>query len=184
MIDVNTVSGYPTHFLRGVELIQRAREKFRVPSENWPHPTEHKFGMPCDRYYAEVWVDGMDWQSSYWIIEEKELEKPRIYPFIIFESNEERSRFNDYDFRQLINGCLWFRRDYFWIKSGDLGIYTDHTWPYLVVIDRTTFRNKDLIKVCFNHASQPNVEFWMNHKFIPLQYLEREYHEEDCDNRN
>lgn len=182
MLDVNTTSIYSTHFLRGVELIQRGREKFKVCSENWPHPTGDRFGVPGDPYYAEIWVDGMDWQPSYWLIEEKKFESPIVYPFIIFESNEDRDRFNNYDFKQLINGCLWYRRDFFWIKNNDLGIYTDYTWPYLIVLDKNTFRNKDLIKVCFKHASQPNVEFWMNHKFIPLQYLEREYDEEDCDN--
>jgi len=117
------------------------------------------FGSPCEHYYAEVWVDGMDYQPSYWVIEEKKLDKPIVYPFIIFKSNEERIRFNEYDFQQLIYGCLWFRRDYFWVQNDDLGIYTDHTWPYLVVCDKTDFRYKDLIRVYFQHASQPRVEF-------------------------
>ena len=95
MLDVNTVSKHPTHFLRAVELIKKAREEFRVPSENWPHPTDYKFGIPNDRYYAEIFTDGMDWQPSYWVIEDKQLEKPQIQPFVIFEYNEDREKFND-----------------------------------------------------------------------------------------
>lgn len=68
MIDVNTTSKQSTHFLRAIELIKKARDDFRVPSENWPHPTEHRFGIPNDHYYAEVWIDGMDWQSSYGLL--------------------------------------------------------------------------------------------------------------------
>ena len=61
-LDVNTVSSYSTHFLRAVELIKKARETYKVPSENWPYPTQYRFGIPNDNYYAEVWTDGMDWQ--------------------------------------------------------------------------------------------------------------------------
>ena len=61
MIDVNITSKYSTHFLRAVELIMKAREEFKVASENWPSPTEYRFGIPQDNYYAEIWLDGMDW---------------------------------------------------------------------------------------------------------------------------
>ena len=125
MIDVNTTSRYSTHFLRGVELIKWAREEFRVPSENWPHPTEHRFGIPNDNYYAEVWVDGMDWQASYWIIEEISYHKPQIQPLIIFNHHEERNRFNDWDFHDLLKAMMYYRRDLKWVNKKDVGIFSD-----------------------------------------------------------
>ena len=87
MITVNTVNREPTHFMRAYELIEKARSDFKVPSENWPHPLATRFGIPNDCYYAEIWVDGMDWQPSYWIIEEAKLDKPKIQPLLIFNHN-------------------------------------------------------------------------------------------------
>lgn len=172
MIDVNTTSVQATHFLRAVELIIEAREKYRVPSENWPYPTEYKLGTPCEEYYAEVWIDGMDWQNSYWAIEEKNLQNPQVKPFIIFEKSEERELFNNYDFGQLVKGSLWYRRDKFWIKRNSLGIFTDTIWPYLKIVydsnQMFTNKYKELIRVEFKHASQPKVAFWMNEHFIPV----------------
>lgn len=182
MIDVNTTSANPTHFLRGVELVKRAGKEYNVPSENWPHPTEYRFGIPQDRYYSEIWVNGMDWQPSYWVIEEKELEKPRIYPFIIFEMNEDRSKFDDCYFKELIEASLWYRRDRFWVKQNDLGIATDFSWPHINTINME-LSHKVMQKVCFEHASQKRVEFWMNQNFIPKQYLENN-NEKNRNNRD
>ncbi len=171
--DVNTTSKYPTHFLRGVELIIHGRTKFGVPSENWPNPTEYKCGTPQELYYSEIWVDGMDWQPSYWVIEEKKLEKPQCQPFIIFESNEDREKFNDYDFEQLVRAGLWYRRDILWIKQDSRGIYNDWVWPYFKLVSNKNFNLvsnekgwKVMVKCSFEHASQPLVEFWMNYDFI------------------
>ena len=118
-IDVNTVSNHPTHFLRAVELITQARTTFNVSSENWPHPSQHCYGIPNDDYYAEMWTDDMDYQPSYWIIEEYDLDKPKIQPLIIFNSNEERNRFNDYDFSQLFKAIVYYRRDSVWAKKNN-----------------------------------------------------------------
>jgi len=164
-MDVNTTSKHPTHFLRAVELIKKGREEFKVPSENWPHPTEYRFGIPNDLYYAEVWSDGMDWQPSYWVIEEKQLEKPQIQPFIIFNSNEARSKFHDYDFEQLIRAALWLRRDVLWIKQDSVSYFSDSVWPYLTIINELTQYKK--MTLCeFEHASQERVLFLMNEDFI------------------
>ena len=174
MIDVNTVSKYPTHFLRGVELILEGRTEFSIPSENWPHPIEDRFGMPNDMYYAEIWVDGMDWQPSYWVIEEKKLENPKIKPFIIFKSNGDREKFYDYDFSELIKASLWYRRDLFFIKQNDIGYFSDMVWPYLRVIDiNDKSKHSNMTKVYVEHASQPKVEFLMNLDFIPDYVKER-----------
>ena len=172
MLDVNTVSNHPTHFLRAVDLIIRARGLYNIPSENWPHPIKDRFGIPNDRYYAEVWVDGMDWQPSYWVIEEKELEKPHIYPFIIFSKTSDRMKFNDWDFSELIKAALWFRRDKYFIKQNDLGYFTDMVWPFLFTTKQET-AFPVLSEVYFSHASQPRVEFMMNKNFIPSTYLGR-----------
>jgi len=176
MLDVNTVSEYPTHFLRAVELIQLARSKFNICSENWPHPTEYRFGIPNDNYYAEVWIDGMDWQPSYWIIEDHSLKKPEINPLIIFNSNEERHVFNAWDFKDFIKGILWYRRDKFWVKHNDLGYYADGTWPYLFRENKKP--NKYESNYYFEHASQEKVKFWLNFDFVPKKYRYRIYSKE------
>jgi len=174
MLDVNTVNKYPTHFARAIELIIKAREKFGVPSENWPHPIEDRFGIPNDNYYAEIWVDGMDWQPSYWVLEEKNLEKPHIEPFIIFKSNGDRLMFNDHDFSDLIRAALWYRRDWYWIQKGDLGYFTDMVWPFLHIEKRSKWsKYPNMIEVYFKHASQPKVDFFMNQAFFPKHVLER-----------
>ncbi|MFW9871654.1 MAG: hypothetical protein ACFFG0_01040 [Candidatus Thorarchaeota archaeon] len=169
MIYANTTSDRPTHFLRAVELIVKAREKYNIPSENWPYPTRDRFGIPNDRYYAEVWTDGMDWQPSYWVIEEKNLEKPQVHPLIIFSENEHRMKFNEYDFSQLIRAALWYRRDEYFIKQNDLGYFTDSVWPFLFTVKNTY--NHALFEVYFQHASQERINFIMNSEFIPLEYL-------------
>jgi len=171
-LDVNTTSTYPTHFLRAIELIKNARETFNVPSENWPNPTEYRFGRANDNYYAEVWVDGMDWQSSYWILEEYKLRKPKIQPLMIFNSNEERNIFNNYDFRELLSAMFYYRRDSVWVKSKELGYYTDTIWPFLSLFKNET-RYHNLKLYVFEHASQKRVVFWLNQDFIPEQYRDQ-----------
>lgn len=162
----NTTSIYPTHFLRGVELVVDATEKYNIPSENWPHPTDHRYGIPVDDYYAELWVNGMDWQPTYWVIEEAQLNPPRIYPFIIFESNEEQSKFNSYDFTMLVKASLYYRRDLLFVKHNELGVFSDLTWPYIKCIDdEQQFACTQ--KFEFAHASQEPIQFWMNIDFLP-----------------
>ncbi|MGD2072880.1 MAG: hypothetical protein PVG65_05280 [Candidatus Thorarchaeota archaeon] len=185
-MDVNTVSKYPTHFLRGVELIKKARDEFRVPSENWPHPTEYRFGIPNDNYYAEVWIDGMDWQPSYWVIEEISYHKPKIQPFMIFDYWEERSKFNSYDFEEFISAMLWYRRDLLWLKHNNLGYYTDLIWSFLYMKDvgDKSKMAKYANNYFFHHASQPKVFFWVNEDFIPEEYRERKYGKGNRGSRN
>lgn len=172
MLDVNTVSRRPTHFLRAVELIKRAREEFNVPSENWPHPTEYRFGIPNDHYYAEIWTDGMDYQPSYWVIEEFDLRKPKIQPLIIFEHNEQRNNFDDVYFSEFIHGMLYYRRDCKWIQKNDVGYFSDATWPFLNLYeDEVRFQKMKLYS--FKHASQIRVVFWLNESFVPEVYRGR-----------
>lgn len=177
MLDVNTVSRHPTHFLRAVELIKKARSAFNIPSENWPHPSKYNFGSPNEQYYAEIWVDGMDWQPSFWIIEEHSLQKPEVNPLIIFDSHENRSVFNDWDFEDLIKAICWYRRDLFWVKQNDRGYYTDSVWPYLFRKDDVG-EHKYSTNYYFEHASQPEVKFWLNFDFIPREYRYKIYSKE------
>jgi hypothetical protein len=170
---VNTTSLHPTHFLRGVELVIKASETFNVPSENWPYPTNHRYGIPVDNYYAEVWHNGMDWQSSFWAIEEIKLSKPICRPLIIFDHYEEFDKFNGHDFSMLIKGALYYRNDKYFIKHYDLGIFSDFVWPYLKCISK-----EQKFGVCqkfeFEHASQKVVKFWMNIDFVPDSVLDNE----------
>ena len=178
-LDVNTTSKTPTHFLRGVELIYNGMEEYNIPSENWPSPTGYTFGSPQQRYYAEIWVNGMDWQPTYWIIEEKELEKPTVYPLIIFSDNEDRSAFDDFDFGELLTACMQYRRDKFWVKHDDLSIYSDTVWPFLNIFTKKPLTFKCMKDCYFQHASQPLVTFSMNLEFIPELYREK-----NSNNRN
>jgi hypothetical protein len=169
-MNANTVSRNPTHFLRGVELIENGRQQYNVSSENWPYPTRYNLGSPCERYYAEIWVDGMDWQPSYWIIEEVNLENPKVYPLLIFYENRDREIFNDYDFEMLVTGCMWYRRDKFWVKHNNLGMFTDIVWPYLYLLETDYSAHFHMVKAYFEHASQPRVPFFINMNFIPEEF--------------
>lgn len=177
MISVNTTNKNPTHFLRAVELIERGRKLFGVPSENWPAPTRYKFGVPNDYYYSELWIDGMDWQPTYWAIEQFSYEDPIINPLLIFSNHTKRELFNEYDFEQMVMAMFHFRRDKFVLKLNDSTIYNDMVWPFLKLIDAEP--RCGLIPVKFSHASQNAVEFWVNHAFIPDEYLERGVEDEN-----
>jgi len=164
----STVSGYPTRLLRGVELIAEARAKFNVPSENWTYPTKHYLGTPGDRYYAEIWVDGMDWQNSYWIIETANFGEPVCLPFIIFEDSKNQNLFNSCDFSTLIEATLYERRDHLWIQKDD-GHFYDTIWAYFHRVRPDVYleRTPGMALYWVAHASQPRVQFYMNEKILP-----------------
>jgi hypothetical protein len=159
----NTTSTYPTHFLAAISLIEKARGDFQLSSENWPYPTETKLGTPDDEYYAEVWVDGMDWQHNYLVIEAVDFSEPVVHPLMRFESHEEQDKFNDFDFRALIKAMLRFRRNEKWVKRKDYRSDHDTVWAFLKCVGRgdKLFFNK----YAFEHASQPLVIFEANPDF-------------------
>ena len=174
-IDQNTTNRYPTHFLRGVELVQSARKFYNVHSENWTYPTQFKYGWEQGRYYAELWSDGMDWQSSFWLIEKLGYEKPQIMPFII--STENNNAFNQWynkDFSMFFDAVCWYRQDKFWIKQDPLGYYTDIPWAYVNKVDSDKEKDAGQYKLrryYFEHHSQPKVEFWIiDDILIPEKY--------------
>lgn len=177
-MDVNTTSKHPTHFLRGVELVYEGMERWNIPSENWPYPTEYRVGTSnFDSYYAEVWVNGMDWQPTYWMIEHENLNPPRIYPFIMFEDNDDRSKFIDYDFGELICSCFWYRRNDVWIRK-DIAesYYSDMVWPHLYVKKGSSFQGVQVLyEAFFEHASQPKVKFGINPMYVPERCMDEEH---------
>lgn len=167
-INNNTTSSHPTYFLKGVDLIVEAREKFKVPSENWTYPTKHRMGTPGDRYYAEIWEDGMDWQNSYWLIEAHNFDNPVCLPFLIFEDSRNQEMFNDYDFGMLIKAALYERRDRLWIQKDD-GFFNDTIWTYFHRVRPDIFMEEtpNMAKFWVEHASQPSVQFYMNEDILP-----------------
>ena len=156
-----------THFVKAEEGIAVAMKVTPYASENWAYPVRH-FGMPEDKYYAEVWVNGMDWQHNYWIIETHTFEEPKVYPLIIFEAHAQEDKFNQYDFNQLLDAVCWYRRDELWIKEGDshYGVYGDTMWPYLQ-ITRVICKDENMYEAVFRHASQEPVSFMINKEFVP-----------------
>jgi hypothetical protein len=168
----NTTSKYPTHFLEGIRLIEEARKNFNVPSENWTYPTKINYGFVAGDYYAEVWVDGMDWQSSYWLIERDSLVKPIVYPLLIFfEDDKNVNHFQSYELEKYCNAIMQFRMD-----ENRLKHYTDSIWPYTTQVKNSKSKkagdtNYSFQKYQFEHASQPKVEFLIIEELmIPKQY--------------
>ena len=183
-IEVNTTSIIPTCFLSGAQLITYSREKFHVPSENWPYPTAFKIGDPRDRYYAEIWGDGMDWQITYWIIESVIYSDPIAIPLIMFDDHSIREKFVECYFKEFINGILWFRRNQMWIKERNLGVYDDSVWPFVDVYQLE--QHPQISELFFgemSHASQPLVNFWINSDFVPDRILrnktEKQYEQKE-----
>ena len=164
----NTITSKPTYFPAALALIQNAREQFQIVSENWPYPTGINFGMPRDRYYAEVWVDGMDWQPSYWFIEAENYNNPVCLPLMIFERHAIRESLSEYDFNELCKAIMWYRRDILWIKNDPRGIYNDTVWPTLKEVPVLDGPGNPMKRYSYRPAaSQPKVEFWINGELLP-----------------
>jgi hypothetical protein len=119
-----------------------------------------------DQYYAEIWVDGMDWQNSYWVLETFKSGDPVCLPFIVFEDHKNFELFNRYDFGQLVAAALYDRRDQLWIQKDD-GYFNDNVWTWLGGNGRAMEGNPSMQMFQFKHASQPAVQFFMNTAFVP-----------------
>jgi len=171
----NTVSDYPTHFLSAVPLIVEAREKFIVPSENYTYPTDYRLGSPTDFYYAEVWVDGMNWQQSFWVIESASFNTPQVFPLVVFE--DDSVRINYQDLRHLMLALITYRRSVLWTHQDDQSRYRDIIWPYLKTLGIAP--TGEWGQLCeFEHGSQPLVKFLANKEFLPPHKMQPvlEYH--------
>ena len=161
MIYANSCTSNPTYFPAALALIQEARKRYGVASENWPYPTRHNFGDSRDHYYVEVWVDGMDWQHNYWLIEKSNFEDPQIYPLIIFDSHDEEDKFNSYDFEQLLLAIMFARRS----PLLEFHDFHDTVWPYVYKGDPHP-KIESMYRCYIKHNSQPYVEFWMNTTYL------------------
>ena len=172
-IYANTTASSHTHFIAATELIREARDRFHVCSENWPYPMDYRFGDPRDRYYAEIWLDGMDWQNSYWLIETVRYGSPVCVPLIIFEDHKNRDAFSEYDFAHLVRAVMNYRRDVQWLKQGPDSWHNDDVWPFLHRGNEARCPGAvkegvpGMAHFMFEHASQPAIEFWMNIHCVP-----------------
>jgi len=162
----NVLSNVQTHFLQGVSIIQEARDKFSIASENYTYPLKHYGDPSFDDYYAEIWTDGMDWNAVYWLLESVSIEKPKVIPLLEFSEGEERAKFNDRDFYRLLAALVWKSKA---IKE-DLdqkGRFFDDPWAYLKPTDISkTYDSELFIKCYYGHGSQEDVFFWVNNKFL------------------
>ena len=169
---------FKTHLIRAEKAINESMNMFPLYSENWAYPVRN-YGMPNDKYYAEVWLNGMDWQHNYWIIESHNWNDPQVYPLIIFEDHAHEDKFNQYDFNQLLDAICWYRRDKLWIKEQDphYGVYGDTVWSWINVAENQEdnelyYRDGNvkmnfMMLMIFTHASQKPVRFLINRYFIP-----------------
>ena len=168
----NDVSQFHTHFLAGPLLIKEGRKKYGLTSENHTYPTMTSVGGPKDDYYAEVWVDGMDWQNTYWLLEHAYFETPVAVPLLVFSSTNEEKIFNSFDLHTLFRSMILYRRNKMGPtdRSEERTTARDSTWPYLHLIDdsHTIGMSPDLASFVFQHNSQPAVTFYLNQTCVPL----------------
>lgn len=172
----NTVSRIPTHFLRGTELIQTNRELYAISSENWPYPIL-SFGDPrTGPYYAEIWCDGMDWQHTYWALEQHDIEDPTAIPTVGFKSIEAEEPIEYIlGLEQLFDALLTARRDRLLNVSLGSDKYLDDIWcrlekstdDYDVELEKNTDVKTDSplkpFKISF-HGKKHGI--WINPDFI------------------
>lgn len=159
----NTISEIPTRFLTGVNLIIEARKTFNICSENWTYP-KLTFGDKNSEYYAEIWTDGMDYNNTYWIIEGGYFSGGGKAKPLLFIDNKERNKFNDYDFNRLLLGLLWRRRNV--ILENKNGFNFTDDFSYLKKYENII--NNIFQKCTYEHASQEEVEFYINVEFLKV----------------
>jgi hypothetical protein len=158
----NTTVNNPTRFLNPTQLIEEGMEEHNVCSENWPYPTEYKIGDVFDSYYAEVWYNGMDWQNTYWFLEQYKADNPVAVPFLIFDDHKNRDNFSEYDFGKLMQMWLIQR------KHVVMGLQYDAIFDEEIVhflAKKGNIPNKQgMFLYRYSHASQPRVEFYLADK--------------------
>jgi hypothetical protein len=170
-----------------VELINEARkEKYQsFYTENWIYPTEYTFGSPKDKYYAEIWSDGMDWTTNYWLLEAACWDRPKAYGLMTFGNEEAENKLNPWVLRELLEDTMEYRRSVTWFKE-DYGEeydkhYFDKIWIYIRRLEprEALERNDFIVKHRILHGSQPRFEFYMNENLIPPQQSVSNRHEAD-----
>ena len=141
-----------------------------MASENWVYPTRFSYGTPSDKYYAEIWYDGMDWNKNYWLLESANYDNPVVYPVVHFESTDEEAKMNHHEREELFRGIMHYRRAVLWFKDKDpKGYFSDSLWPFIEhVLPKQKMEKCPCLELYrMLHASQPRVEFYMNSDLVP-----------------
>lgn len=158
----NTVSKCETRFLKGVEIVEVLMKRYDISNENWTYPYM-TFGNPGDPYYAEIWENGMDWNKTFYLLEQVNYSIDAYLLMMIDGDDWIKLQ----DTKEFFNCIFWMRRDREWIKSNDYGIYHDNVLPFLVFDEQLKGRYNDLMyNATFEHASQPKIEFLINQNLI------------------
>ena len=159
-----------THFIGTEKLIDTARTIYNVHSENYAYP-EYYFGHPTLKYYCELWSDGMDYNLMYWLIEYDKLsdylsDELNIIPFIYFDNQYERIKFNETYFVLLIENLI--NNKYNELIQSNLITKNELVCPYLE-FDKENYKMKGkekLIKCSVKDNFQEEIEFYINSKFL------------------
>ena len=160
-VENNAVSDVRTAFLAGPSLIRKAMQETGIPSENWAYPVGVSVGSQLDPYFAEVWRNGMDWQSTYWALEKFGLSNPRATLLLIRDGDE---AFNRWDLENLLRALLVQRRATLFGGYGDPSIYHDTAWCWL----KRTETVDGMVSAEYSHASQKPVAMRVNSLFLPV----------------
>jgi hypothetical protein len=165
----NSTSRRATHFLAAVPLIVEARKLFNICSENWAYPTEWWLGTPEeDGYYAEVWSDGMDWNTHFWVIETIKHSSPKVEPLLHFETDR-GPRFHMYVLSEFVRAILSFRRGSMWLEEEHPQGHYHDLWSYVHRLEEKPMEAGPVTmqRYKFGHGSQPDVAFYANPEFFP-----------------
>lgn len=161
-LDNNTVSKIETRFLRGVEIVQKLTKEYEVPNENWTYPWI-TFGDSEDPYYAEIWYNGMDYNNTFYLLEQINY-SIKVHLLMDIDGDD---WINMSDPKEFFNCIFWMRRDRTWIKTGNYGRYNDDVLPYITFGKKEEKRFKgELSNITFQHASQPKIDFLINKDLI------------------
>lgn len=98
----NTTTKNHTHFPRAVDLIEKGRQTFGLTSENWTEPTDVTLGNPEDEFYAEVWTDGMDWTTTYWLVYTYKFAEPKVVPLAVTEESLMTGDLTSYEIKKIV----------------------------------------------------------------------------------
>jgi hypothetical protein len=160
----------PTHFPAATQVIQAASKELVVASENWSYPTGHTFGHPQDKYYAEIWRNGMDWNAVYWVVESRDHYEPDAFPLMIFDDHDERDKISEHDFDELSINLLKVRRDWDEGFGCDFWCHLEKTGKQKPLPEESDSAHRRILtEVTFGHASMQEAKFWVDGASLPYE---------------